>query len=378
MGNVRAIGLEWQPTSKPAGRETKAPLVPDGPHVNGQITCHRHSVKFLLTERAEAGRLFPTHPPRLSTMRNWRVFLLADIIFNKPALSIGDQVELLKQRGMSIPDKDRAEHYLRFIGYYRLSGYWVPFQLRDSSCYHDHFRINTCFETVLDRYIFDRRLRLAIIDAIERIEVAARAAVSNSMAEMEGPHWYTMPQSFTDHFKHEAFLARVGSETGIDPENPRKQTDFIRHYVRNYGNPALPPSWMTFELLPFGMVSTVYAHLHKTSQNKIANVFFLPRKRLKSWLHAMSHLRNLCAHHSRIWNREFGVSPSLPKTEAEHCQHPKHFYAHAIAIQSLLKTISGDSHWSDRLMNLFLEHPKIPMASMGFPQDWNSHDIWQK
>ncbi|MDD7911970.1 Abi family protein [Pseudovibrio exalbescens] len=90
---------------------------------------------------------------------------MSTIPYQKPALDIDAQLNLLEQRGMILEDRARAEHYLRFIGYYRLSGYWFPFQYRDDGPDHDNFRPGTEFERVLDRYVFDRRLRLLIMDA---------------------------------------------------------------------------------------------------------------------------------------------------------------------------------------------------------------------
>jgi abortive infection bacteriophage resistance protein len=273
-------------------------------------------------------------------------FLLPRVHFQKQALDISAQRALLEQRGMIVADPARAEHYLRFIGYYRLSGYWFPFQYRDGSTNHDNFRPGTDFETVLDRYVFDRRLRVLIMDASERIEVAARTAISNTLAERVDPHWYLDPAQFEPAFNHADFVRRVRQETGINPINRHKQSDFIRHYLRKYDRPPEPPSWMVFELLPFGSVSIVFKHLMDADKKLIAQDFDLPRDRLQSWLHASSHLRNLCAHHSRVWNREFGVVPSVARSERHHVTHHKRFYNHAVAIQTMLKRISGDTHWS--------------------------------
>lgn len=302
---------------------------------------------------------------------------MARVPFRKPALNLAAQLALLQQRGMDIPDRARAEHYLRFIGYYRLSGYWFPFQYRDGTQEHDNFRPGTDFETVLDRYVFDRRLRVLIMDAAERIEVSARTTISNIMSQRFGPHWYLEATSFTPDFNHRDFLRRVRQETGINPFNRHKQTDFIRHYRQKYSNPPEPPSWMVFELLPFGSVSIVFANLIDAEMKAIAVDFRLPRDRLKSWLHAASHLRNLCAHHSRVWNREFGVVPSVAKSERHHVTQPKRFYNHAVAIQTLLKTISGDTHWADRLQELLVEYPNIPPRLMGFPPNWTEKVIWR-
>lgn len=296
--------------------------------------------------------------------------------FQKPALDIAAQLDLLRQRGLGIPDQGRAEHYLRFIGYYRLSGYWFPFQRRDGTQHQSSFHPGADFEIVLDRYVFDRRLRVLLMDAAERIEVAARTAISNTLSERFGPHWYLDAANFTAGFDHGDFLRRMRQEAGIIPSNPRKQSDFIRHYLLKYDRPSDPPSWMIFEILPFGSVSMIFTKLLDAERKVIAADFGLPRDRLQSWLHAASHLRNLCAHHSRVWNREFGVVPSIAKSERHHVLYPKRFYNHAVAVQTLLKRVSGDTHWADRLKALLAEHPSIPIHQMGFPPTWAEEAIW--
>jgi abortive infection bacteriophage resistance protein len=200
--------------------------------------------------------------------------------FRKPPLSIREQIALLEDRGMHVPDRERAKHYLRFVGYYRLSGYWYPFQHRDGGPDHDRFRDEVTFEMALDRYVLDRELRVHIMDAVEHIEVAARAVISNTMSERYGAHWFLDPGRFHREFDHDRFHARVLEECGIDPRNPTKQPEFVKHYVGNYGLPKEPPSWMVFETLSFGAVSQVFKNLPDGERKQIAEHSGLPRDRM--------------------------------------------------------------------------------------------------
>ncbi|MCZ1075707.1 Abi family protein [Rhodococcus sp. A5(2022)] len=123
--------------------------------------------------------------------------------YDKPPLSLDELVDRLAERGLQIPDPDRARRYLRHIGYYRLSPYTIPFQDGGS----DHlFREGTAFDDVLDLYAFDRALRLLVIDALERVEVAVRAALTDHMSTTyDDPHWYTD----SDHFHHRGKHAKL-------------------------------------------------------------------------------------------------------------------------------------------------------------------------
>ena len=302
-------------------------------------------------------------------------FLLPKIPFAKPALAIPAQIALLMQRGMAVPEPQEAQHYLRFIGYYRLSGYWFPFQHRDGSGQHDHFRPGVAFGDILNLYIFDRKLRLVVMDALERLEVAARTAISDVMSAAHGPHWFMAARHFEPRYNHNGFLARVRDDIGGG--NPNTRAQFIQHYYATYSTPDLPPSWMVFELLSFGTVSILYKNLQKAHRQAIASQFQLPPDKLVSWLHALTHLRNVCAHHGRVWNRTFGISPTVPKSERGRVPAPRKFYAHALVMQILLHTVSGDTHWADRLATLLEEHPEIDPAAMGFPPGWRHFAVWQ-
>ncbi|RLB89759.1 MAG: hypothetical protein DRH26_10940 [Deltaproteobacteria bacterium] len=82
--------------------------------------------------------------------------------FEKSSLTPDQHIGLLKKRGLTFQDQDRARHYLQFIGYYRLSGYFLPFQVPGDS--QHTFLPTTTFDHILQTYIFDRKLRLLVMD----------------------------------------------------------------------------------------------------------------------------------------------------------------------------------------------------------------------
>ena len=99
--------------------------------------------------------------------------------YSKPALNFNDQLAELKGRGMIVGDEAQAIHWLKTISYYRLSAYFHPFKESDDTC-----GPGTDFERVQMLYSFDRKLRLLLLDAIERIEVALRAAIAECLPEV--------------------------------------------------------------------------------------------------------------------------------------------------------------------------------------------------
>jgi abortive infection bacteriophage resistance protein len=106
---------------------------------------------------------------------------------NKAPSSVADQIALLKKRGMLFNDEQSAHHFLKNISYYRLKGYW--WDMQDDIALHT-LKPNTYFEDIIERYNFDRRLRLILFDAIERIEIALRTKMIYHLSLAYGSLWY--------------------------------------------------------------------------------------------------------------------------------------------------------------------------------------------
>ena len=229
--------------------------------------------------------------------------------FNKSHKTVDEQIELLRSRGMVIDDQDTARHYLSHLNYYRLSGYWLPFE----SDHQNHiFRDGTHFKNVLNLYIFDRELRLLVLDAIERIEISLRTQWVYWMAEDYGPHGYLDHQLSQNPRWFQKNLDDLKSEIS------RSKEVFIEHYQNQYSDPELPPIWAVCEVMSLGLLSRWYKNLRPMStRSKIAGTYNLDNMILQSFIHHLTEIRNICAHHSRLWNRKFTVIFQLPRNPLE-------------------------------------------------------------
>lgn len=173
--------------------------------------------------------------------------------YDKPALSIADQVARLQQRGLQCADEARVQHYLTHIGYYRLSAYWLPFEqpATDGQPRDHQFQPGTNFEQVLSLYIFDRQLRLLVMEAIERIETAIRTHWAHALAMRHGPHAHLDASLFKSPWQHASDIARMAGDLQDSSET------FIAHYRRQYSEPYLPPIWAVVETLTLGQCQSV-------------------------------------------------------------------------------------------------------------------------
>ncbi len=328
-------------------------LAPEGQYTSPNNTRHASACK-----RTPAGFLLPMK-------------------FDKPAIDGDAQLALLRSRGLQISDEAGARHHLRFIGYYRFSGYSLPFQRNYNADGTHQFLPGASFEQVLDLYTFDRKLRILALDALERIEVAFRSVLSQSMSEQHGPHWYTSPELFVPSYQHDKFIDLLKKDIGDDPARAGMRQTFIQHYYQKYDDPPLPPSWMVFEVLSLGTVSQVFKNLLRSAQKPVARVFGLDGTVLSSWIHAISYLRNLAAHHQRLWNRSFTIKPVIAKQYAGDLADPGRFYAQAVMIEVLLKVVAPDTRWGQRLAALLAQHPSVRADRMGFAADWDERPVWR-
>jgi len=291
--------------------------------------------------------------------------------FRKPATSYAQQVALLRQRGMIIDDAGQAEFYLQHLNYYRLVGYWLPFEADHTT---HRFRRGAQFKEVLDLYIFDRELRLLVLDAIERIEVSVRSQWAYQMAHRHGPHAHLDPA-----LAHRCSRYDENCET-LKKEVERSREVFISHHKLQYAEP-LPPVWVVCEVMSLGQLSRWYGNLRPMATRRaIADVYELDQRLLESWLHHLTHVRNVCAHHGRLWNREFTITPRLPRSRPEGLREQ---FAHGVRkpyntlviILFFLDIIAPDHHWRTRLKRL-LDHHGVNVADMGFPTGWEQMPLW--
>ena len=284
--------------------------------------------------------------------------------FNKKSLDYKEQIELLKLRGLIIEDESESAEFLKYINYYRLSSYMRHYQIDK-----DHkFKDGTCFSDITNLYCFDRDLKALTFKYIKRIEIALRAAVSHHMTTSYGSHWFYDDANYIDPLKKIALVFLI---KGAIEHNGRYKDTFIKYYYEKYHEPDLPPFWMVVETLSLGDLSKILTMLKDSDGKQISKNFGTQFILLKSWIHALTPVRNISAHHSRLWNRRFKIKPKeCKKFKCYHDDYAEEsFYAQAIIIYVLMKSIEPSNTFEKELQDLFKSY-EINSNKMGFPQEW--------
>lgn len=292
--------------------------------------------------------------------------------FIKPARTWLEQLELLESRGLNVPDLERAQHYLAHINYYRLTGYWLPFE-EDHATHRFNGQAN--FDDVLNLYVFDRELRLLVLDATERIEVSLRAQWAYHMAHRHGPHSYLDAKHASDPNLHALHMTKLKKEI------ERSDEVFIHHYRNTYRHPPSPPIWAVSEIMSLGTLSRWVTHMVPSDRSALARTYGLDQGVLKGFLQHLTHVRNLCAHHCRLWNRRFTVTMPLPRRKpvgfisSFNSNQPRRIYNTLVMLAALMDIVSPGHEWKARLREMMVTH-KVDHQSMGFPGDWVQRPVW--
>ena len=314
--------------------------------------------------------------------------------YAKPWTCYADQLSILQQRGMQVSNPAKALEYLERIGYYRLSGYW--YDMRQWHCnaagqrvVTDQFKHGTGFQNVVALYVFDKRLRFLVLDALERIEIALRVDLSyrlgrkGAFAYQDAAHFnttFTQKKKKSGRTAHEEWLSK---HDGLIQRSSEK---FIQHNRQKYGTPLA--IWVACEVWDFGCLSVLFSGLPEPEQNAIAKSYGLAADSgsvLASWLRSLNYLRNVCAHHSRLWNRNMVDQPRLPQPgtvaalDAFRRSNQAQLVARPFVLlcicQHLMRQINPRSSWGQRATSLLesfpaLSHLGLTLQGMGLAAPW--------
>lgn len=300
--------------------------------------------------------------------------------YEKPPLSISEQLQLLKDKGVIIQDTAFATKVLSTVNYYRLSAYLYPF--RDPT--NGGYMAGTTLEMAWLHYRFDRRLRLHILDALERFEVAFKTQVAYQHAIRYGAFGYRDTANFAKYNMNDYSLRNAHAKLLglIDDEAKRSQEDFIKHYITHYNPQKGLPIWMAVEIMSFGNMLRLYEMEKKADQKAVAAFFGLKRPLMISWLEALRHVRNICAHHGRLWNRYLSISPATPGLDisAWHDSatpmNAQRIYGVLCVLKYLIDRIAPQSGWNQRLFMLLDDFPNISRKAMGIPKGFDKTSFW--
>lgn len=314
-----------------------------------------------------------------------------------PWRSFEEQLRILKGRGLEVEDDKAALNYLARIGYYRLSGYWYPMRVLDKDASRkagrivrlDQFVPGSRFESAVKLYVFDAKLRLLALDALERIELALRVDVAYLLGK-DDPYAYKNPRYLHGGFvkknirngtnegktNHEVWLERYKTQL-----HRSRRLPFVEHYMLKYRGKL--PIWVAIEVWDFGMLSRLFSGMKWEDQEIIAQKYGAKNGKVFSgWLRGLNFIRNVSAHHSRLWNVNMLERAFIPK-ELGFLGKPNNErpFLYFCLMQQMLRIICPNSSWSKRFCDTLKEFPCSNNETFGLPdfglvEGWENWDLW--
>ena len=298
--------------------------------------------------------------------------------YEKKVFTINEHIELLKSRGLIIEDEVLAKKYLSHISYYRLAGYWWSMQ---SDKVSHIFKPNSLFSNVIDLYNFDAELRMLLFDVMEKIEISLRTKLIYHLSNEFDPWWFQDTRIFSDTQALTKTLEKIREEI------ERSKDTFIKEHKKKYKKDLrFPPAWKTLELTSLGALSKLYGNLKQnvSSKDLIAKEYgAVNHTYLPSWLQSIAQIRNFCAHHSRLWNKNLpGTVKLLSKPPNRWISDvPKQhefskLYIHIALMRYLLNEIHPQNSFAEELKSLMHKYPNVDPNALGCKDNWDNEPLW--
>ena len=281
----------------------------------------------------------------------------------KPPLSFDEQLDLMVERGLLVDNRELAIKRLSETNYYRLRGYWLTYE--DGG----RFLPGTTFDNVWDTYELDSELREWAWRAIAPIEIKARTLLAYHLSTACGP----VAHEDVRYFK--SARAHAKSMESLTRERNRALKDGVPCVVHNIERYGDLPIWAAIEILSMGTVSQLYGNLDpsKSDVSKlVAKGFGVKPFMLRSWLRHLTYVRNICGHHSRLYNRVMTIRAALLRVDSPY-DSEKEFPT--IVVLKRIYERSWPDTWgemADELSGIVDRHAGVSLSPMGFPSGWES------
>jgi len=296
--------------------------------------------------------------------------------YTKNPITISEQVKLLQKRGLIVKDTEQAEKFLKQVNYYRFSGYCLIYESK-----RHHFKPSVTFEHIVRVYKYDQELRDHVLKTLAPIENYFRAHIAYYLSgASNNPFVHYKNDYFRTYSAHKfSFNHRKWIEN-LSKEVKRSKEIFIKHYKNTYTCFPEIPIWVATEIMSLGSLSQLYKGLRNRHQALISKNFSINRGVLLSWLHSITYLRNMCAHHSRILGRELAIKPRLPEKEplwtSLDCRY---LYAMLVIIEYLYRQadiyLEPVKATLSCLMRILDDESEF-MRTSGVKKSWNGELFW--
>ena len=294
-------------------------------------------------------------------------------LFMKPFKTIEEQISILEERGLIIEDKAYASKCLENLNYYRISGYTLTLRKNDK------FYNGITFENAMQIYNFDKELKLLVLKYLEDIEIALRTHIGYVLGSQDTSDDATLSYLNADNFvspvHHEDVMKELQGAIGDN-----KNEAFIKHHQTKYNGKL--PVWAIVETLSFGALSRLFAALNQSIKNEICEKYYygIRPQIIENIMEGLVVLRNICAHHSRLYNRGIPNTPRISKEDINYYisqgyqsnEIGKKLFFRLVMIDRLTDNKSFVDNLASDIEKLYEKYPFVKMSHYGIKSNWQN------
>jgi abortive infection bacteriophage resistance protein len=307
--------------------------------------------------------------------------------YNKPYRTPRDLAHKLILQGLAVPDRKLAETTIFRENYFRFKAYISPFFDKTTGKFHP----GATFDDLYGLYCADQKLRDFLIPLLALLEVRIRATVDNVITSTTNdPFWHIN----TEYFKNFSDVERALKKA--QQRFDQGKQEFVVHYrdryftKQSYVYRRTPPFWIISEIFTLEQLLSVCKSLNekcakfmvsagKNRLDLIAKPFGLnSHGALINNLGCILELRNLCAHHNRLWNRNLKNPSGLKGNHSIPPSHPNRLYSQLLMLRICCKAQGIPDGIEPFMTSMFASVSVFTRdkANMGFPPDWQTDSIW--
>lgn len=244
------------------------------------------------------------------------------------ALTWEEQLRLFENRGMKVSDNDIEK--LKNISYYRLKEFARPLSVLDDNgniCYN-----GIEFKEVLTRYYQDKNLRMYLLHAIEKIEVATKTKIADVLGNYYGAFGYLDFSRWSNRSKYTKFQIekeQLSIKKRLLQISRKKQSPELKNN-QNLDRDGFPSVWLGIDLLMFGDVTKILELMSDNKLKLISSDFGCTNDEFISWMKCLNFIRNICAHNSNLIDIKLTTKPKIRKDWEKYLYYKKNTYGKSV------------------------------------------------
>lgn len=298
--------------------------------------------------------------------------------------TLDQQIEILKDKGLSINNFEKTKDILLRENYFFLNGYRYIFYVSPKD---KRFIKGTTFEELYALFLFDRCLRNIMFKNLLIVENNVKSVFSYQLSKRYGfrEKEYLNTKNFSDDYKKHRQVNDVINKMKRQIRVNGKQHSATLHYVTNYG---YVPLWILVKVLSFGIISELFSILKPEDRNEIATYYNIDEENFEIFLYIMSNYRNLCAHEDIVFDHQIQRSIldnkyhrllNIPMMDSEYIYGKKDLFAVVLILKHMLseqefRLLCYEIDYEINILDGKVDTVSLEkiMDRIGFPNNWKN------